>query len=187
MSPAYPPAPTLRSSDLCGVLWKRTNGGGAEQNTAEIGGTQRGQEKMEMPNTVAWRTPCEYGGTQWHMSAAELGRGIWGKGMERGELAGSLAGRPWHGKNLARRGVFSGARLCARSKSRSRLTAGDASDFNGRRRGFRAAAAGSRRTQPRSLGGGSAAPCSSRLRSPSPSPRLISCGLTLKCGLNRFY
>ncbi len=59
--------------------------------------------------------------------------------------------------------IFPGARLCARSTSRSRLAAGDASDSNERLRGFGAAAAGPRRTQPRSFGCGSAALCPSRL------------------------
>ena len=62
--------------------------------------------------------------------------------------------------------IFLGARLCARSTSRSRLAAADASNSNECRRGFGAAAAGPRRTQPRSVGCGSAALCSSRLCGP---------------------
>ena len=62
--------------------------------------------------------------------------------------------------------ISPGARLCARSTSRSRLATGDASDSNGCRRGFGAAAAGPRRTQPRSLGCGFAARCSSYLWDP---------------------
>ncbi len=62
--------------------------------------------------------------------------------------------------------IFPGARLCARRTSRSGLAAGDASDFNGRVRAFGAAAAGPRRTQPRTVGSGFAALCSSRLWGP---------------------
>ena len=53
--------------------------------------------------------------------------------------------------------ISPGARLCARSTSRSRLAARGASDFNGCPRRFGAAAAGPRRTQPRSVGCGPAA------------------------------
>ncbi len=53
--------------------------------------------------------------------------------------------------------IFRGARLCARSTSRSGLVARDASKSNGCVRSFGAAAAGPRRTQPRSLGCGPAA------------------------------
>ena len=59
--------------------------------------------------------------------------------------------------------ILPGARLGARSTSRSGLPAWDASDSNGCLRGFGAAAAGPRRTQQRSLGCGSAALCSSCL------------------------
>ena len=59
--------------------------------------------------------------------------------------------------------IFPGARLCARSTSRSRLAARDAADPTGCLRQFVAAAAGPRRTQPRSLGCGFAALCSSCL------------------------
>ena len=83
-------------------------------------------------------------------------------------LAGEFGAREWKGMNwrrIVRAAVkslrtarsFPGARLCARSTSRSRLAAGDAADFSGRLCDFGAAAAGPRRTQPRSLGGGSAA------------------------------
>ena len=80
-------------------------------------------------------------------------------------------------KILVARAILSGARLCARSTSRSRLVAGDAADFNAGHRGFEAAAAGPRRTQPRSIGCGSAALCPSHLCSPSgaePLPRRLS-------------
>ena len=56
--------------------------------------------------------------------------------------------------------ISPGARLCARSTSRSRLAARGASDFHGCPRRFGAAAAGPRRTQPRSVGCGPAALCS---------------------------
>ena len=48
--------------------------------------------------------------------------------------------------------ISRGARLCARSTSRSGLAARNASKSNGCVRGFGAAAAGPRRTQPRSVG-----------------------------------
>ncbi len=48
--------------------------------------------------------------------------------------------------------IFRGARLCARSTSRSGLAARNASKSHGCGRGFGAAAAGPRRTQPRSAG-----------------------------------
>ena len=73
--------------------------------------------------------------------------------------------------------IFPGARLCARRTSRSGLAPGDASDSNGHLRGFWAAAAGPRRTRPRSLGCGSAALCSSCLCGPSELARLNSYGL----------
>ena len=72
--------------------------------------------------------------------------------------------------------ILHGARLCARSTSRSRLAASVAADFNRCRRGFGAAAAGPRRTQPRSFGCGFAALCSSCLCGSSPSARMESCG-----------
>ncbi len=53
--------------------------------------------------------------------------------------------------------ISPGARLCARRTNRSTLAAGDASESYGCLRGFGAAAAGPRRTQPRSLGCGCAA------------------------------
>ena len=37
---------------------------------------------------------------------AELGRGIWGKGMERDELEAGRAGRPWHGNIFAAGGFY---------------------------------------------------------------------------------
>ncbi len=77
--------------------------------------------------------------------------------------------------------ISPGARLCARSTSRSRLTAREASDFHGRPRRSGAAAAGPRRTQPRSLGCGSAALDSSCSRGPSDLARLNSHGLTPTC------
>ena len=54
-------------------------------------------------------------------------------------------------------GISRGARLCARSTSRSRLATREASDFNGRPRRFGPAAAGPRRTHPPSISCGSAA------------------------------
>ena len=66
--------------------------------------------------------------------------------------------------------ISPGARLCARSTGRSGLTAREASDFYGCPHRFGAAAAGPRRTHPRSLGCGSGAQCSSRL-----------CGSHLSC------
>ena len=59
--------------------------------------------------------------------------------------------------------IFPGARRCARRTSRSGLSARDTSQSNRCLRGFAAAAAGPQRTQPRSLGCGSAALCSARL------------------------
>ena len=93
-------------------------------------------------------------------STAGLGRGIWGKGMEDGEAG---TDRSCHGNPSRAARIFPGARLCARRTSRSRLTAGDGSDSNGCVRRFGAAAAGPRRTQPRSLGCGCAALCASDL------------------------
>ena len=49
------------------------------------------------------------------MSTAELGRGIWGKGMEGDELAAGRAGRPCHGKNLRGARGFRPAGIPARS------------------------------------------------------------------------
>ena len=60
-------------------------------------------------------------------------------------------------KSSRRARVFPGVRLCARSTSRSRSAAREASGCNVRPRRFRAAATGPRRTQARSLGCGSAA------------------------------
>ena len=40
------------------------------------------------------------------MSIAELGRGIWGKGMGGEKVAAGRAGRRWHGKILAAREGF---------------------------------------------------------------------------------
>ncbi len=62
--------------------------------------------------------------------------------------------------------ISRGARRCAPSTSRSGLAARDASDFSRCRRGFGAAAAGPRRTQPRSVGCGCTALCSSYLGGP---------------------
>ena len=59
--------------------------------------------------------------------------------------------------------IIPGARLCARSTSRSGVDPRDASDSSGCVRRFGAAAAGPRRTQPRSLGCCPAALCSSCL------------------------
>ena len=73
-------------------------------------------------------------------------------------------------KSAQRARTLPGARLCVRSTSRSRLPAGHVADSNGCRRGFGAAAAGPRRTPPRSLGCGSAARCASRLGG---SPALV--------------
>ncbi len=55
-------------------------------------------------------------------------------------------------KSLSAARIFPGERLCARSISRRRFAARDVSDFSGCWRGFGAAAAGPRRTQPRSVG-----------------------------------
>ncbi|GDY18844.1 hypothetical protein LBMAG56_01890 [Verrucomicrobiota bacterium] len=44
-----------------------------------------GKSRWESPPR-ARQTPSVEGGTQRFVSAAELGRGIWGKGMERDEL-----------------------------------------------------------------------------------------------------
>ena len=77
------------------------------------------------------------------------------------------------GPRTRRRRQFSGRLIVAsatarssRRTSRSGLAPGDASDSNGHLRGFWAAAAGPRRTQPRSLGCGFAALCSSCLCGP---------------------
>ena len=74
-----------------------------------------------------------------------------GRGARRRQqFSGGLvvAGAPANSSRRVR--SLPGARLCARSTSRSRLTPRDASVPNGCSRGFRAAAAGPRRTQPRS-------------------------------------
>ena len=78
-------------------------------------------------------------------------------------FSGGLIAAGATAKSSRRAKISPGARLCAWSTSRSGLAPGDAADANWCWRGFRAAAAGPRRTQPRSLGCGSAALCSSRL------------------------
>ena len=79
-------------------------------------------------------------------------------------------------------GISPGARRCARSTSRSRVAAREASDFTGRPRRFGAAAAGPRRTQPRSFGCGTAALCSSCVCGSKDSVRLHGCALMVLPG-----
>ena len=84
----------------------------------------------------------------------------------RPHFSGGLLATRATAKSSRRARIFPGARRCARRTSRSRLAPWDASDFNGCLRAFWAAAAGPRRTPPRSLDCGSAALCPSCLCGP---------------------
>ena len=83
------------------------------------------------------------------------------RAKRRPQFSGGLLATRATAKSSWRARIFPGARRCARRTSRSRLAPWDASDFNGCLRAFWAAAAGPRRTQPRSLGCGCAALCPS--------------------------
>ena len=85
------------------------------------------------------------------------------RARRRRQFSGGLLATGAMAKSSCRARIFPGSRLGARCIRRSELAPWDAADSNGGLRGFGAAAAGPRRTQPRSLGCGSAALCSSCL------------------------
>ena len=97
-----------------------------------------------------------------------------GRGARRRQqLSGGLLTSDATANSSRAASVFPGARLGAHRTSRSRLDRWDAADCNGCVRGFGAAAAGPRRTQPRSFGCGPRLPlCSSYLCG---SPRVFNC------------
>ncbi len=113
--------------------------------------SQRGKREKRAEFSHRFRAvrAVVFGGIQPSL-AGEFGAGEW----ECDEVGTE---RTWHEEFLRAARNFPGARPCAWSTSRSRLAAREASDFNGCLRRFRAAAAGPRRTQPRSLGWGTAA------------------------------
>ena len=100
-----------------------------------IGGAERSR---------SWAQPSwagEFGAREWEET-----------NWQRADLVvRSMKIRSWRAR------IFPGARLCARRTNRSRLAERGALDSNGCRRGFGAAAAGPRRTQPRSVSCGFAA------------------------------
>ena len=176
---ALPPFPLCVPSDLCGVFRKRSGCGGAEWNTAEIG------RNAEREGADGGAPPSHGRRPAWRAGRS----GSW----VRPSWAGEFGAREWNGINRQQAGwpvgatvkpsrrarIFPGARRCARRTSRSRLTAGDGSDSSGCVRRFGAAAAGPRRTQPRSLGCGCAALWASCLCGANESARLNGCGLAV--------